>query len=122
MKKFIEHLKHFLKGWKKDSVRELPETFWQYFIYYPINWSWTLGSLLFIGLFLYGEHKYQAPIFYFMALIPFLMLVYNLIDEYNAYLYKKNGVRNIGAKRLMYIFYGASLVILLLLIAVLILK
>lgn len=109
-----EYLKHFIEGWEKDSKIEKPKTFLKYFIHYPINWIWTLGSILFIGLFLTGEHKYEAPIFYFLALIPFLMLAYNVITEYNAF--KNNGI---SGKLMAFIFYGACVLDLLILMAIL---
>ena len=120
MKKLLEYLNKFLAGWSKESVIERPKTFWKYFLYYPLNWSWTLGSILFIVLFLHGWKKYNAPIFNVLALIPLLMMIYNLFDEYNAFLYRKNGVLNVSATRLMYIFYGACALILFTVIAIVI--
>jgi hypothetical protein len=108
MKEFVKY--YFDRPLRDDGYGKM---------WWTLNYTWLLGSLLFIGLFLYGEAKYHAPIFYFMAMIPALMLVYNIIDEYNAYICSKTGARNASAGKLMYIFYGASALILVTIILIL---
>lgn len=122
MQTLIDYIKHFLQGFRKDGEHERPKTFWRYFIYYPINFTWTLGSILFIGIALYLKQKYEAPIFYFISLIPFLLLVYNLLDEYEAFQWYMTGSRSITAKRMMFTFYGLCGLIMAALMGILILN
>lgn len=118
MKKKLEQLKRFLtEGWSKDYTVEVPKYFWQYYIRYELNWIWTLGSILFIVLFLHSEKQYNAPVFYLFALIPFFMLIFNVITEYNAF--KRNPKNN---KLFMYIFYGACFLIVIIVTIVLFLN
>lgn len=91
-------------------------------MWFTLNYTWLFGSLLFIGLFLRGALKYNAPIFYFLALIPFMMMIYNFIDEYQSFKLLKTGSRSITAQRLMYIFYGICALILFALISILIIN
>lgn len=112
MNPLVKIIRFFVEGYEKFSVRERPKTFFKYFIYYPLNWSWTLGSLLFIGLLIKGAIKYEAPIFYYLTSIPSLMIAYNIIDEYNAFKFYATGERSVKAKILMYVFYGACALVL----------
>lgn len=96
------------------------KNFLQYFISYTNNWLWTLCSLLFIGLLINSAHKYQSVIFYLWASIPFILMVYNFIDEYNAYLFKRDGARKVSAKQLAHIAYGSCFLVLLTIVAMIV--
>lgn len=117
MKKILSDIDDFMtNGWHKTTLSEAPKNFISYFIGYSLNWLTTLATILFIGLFLYGEMKYQAPMFYMMSVIPFLILAYNTASELNAY---KKGLN----EKLLYIlFCGACVADFLALIAMLFLK
>jgi len=88
MGNFIKNIKRFLtEGWRKDGVHDRPKTFFKYFIYYPINWGWTLGSLLFIVIFIEGAIRYESPLLWVVISFPLIMLIYNFVDEYYAFQY-----------------------------------
>lgn len=89
MKKIFDFIRKYWKGWESFSVHQRPRTFWKYFTYYPLNWTWTLGSILFIYLFIEGGVRYESPLLWTASLIPFIMLVYNFVDEYYAFQYYK---------------------------------
>jgi|CXWL01.1.fsa_nt_gi hypothetical protein len=110
-------MKEFLKYYFKRPLRDDGNGK----MWFTLNHTWMFGSILFIGLFLLGWQKYEAPIFLILSLIPFLLLVYNIIDEYNAFLFEKTGARKVSAARLAYIFYGACAFILFTVILIVIL-
>lgn len=93
----IEKIKKILAGWQKVEERDRPKTFWKYFIYYPLNWSWTLGSILFIGVFIEGGIKYESPLCLTAFLFPLIMLIYNLVDEYYAFQWYITRLRKVSA-------------------------
>jgi hypothetical protein len=89
-------MKEFLKYYFKRPLRDDGNGK----MWFTLNHLWLFGSLLFIGLCLHGVYKYQAPIFYMWAFIPFVMMIYNFVDEYHCF----KGVGN--SKRTAYIAYG----------------
>ena len=97
----FDKIKHFLKyGWSKDGVHERPKTFWKYFLRYPLNWMWTLGSILFIGIFIEGAIRYESPLLWTATLFPFIMLIYNFVDECYAFQWYITGARKVSARTL----------------------
>ena len=105
MKKFIALLHTFLTGWRRDFMVVRPKTFWKYLLRYPHNYTWTFGSILFIILLIRGAIRYEAPVFWWWALIPFILMIYNFVSEYFAFKNKGQG------KLLVFIFYGACILI-----------
>ena len=103
----MDKIKSFLKGWESHSTHQRPKTFWKYFIYYPLNWMWTLGSILFFILMLKGAVKYESPMIYYLSSIPIIMMAYNFTDEYYAFQWYRTGDRKITAKTLINICAGA---------------
>ncbi len=113
MKELLAKIKKFFKGSESFSVIERPKTFWKYYIRYTLNWGWIIGSLFFVVMFSYSAWNKQAPVYLFLLCIPVLMIIYNILDEYNAFQWYITKKRSVTAKRLMYIFYGACGLILL---------
>ena len=111
--KLIDKIKVFLKGWEKQGSHPPLNNFWKYFIFFPLNWCWTLGSVLFIGLFIKGAIEYQSPLLWVATLFPLIMLVYNFIDEYYAFQWYKTGTRKISAKLLITIVKYLTTIVLL---------
>lgn len=117
MQDMIEKIKKILVRCEKVGERERPKTFWRYFVYYPLNWSWTFGSILFIGLFIEGSVKYESPLCLTASLFPSIMLVYNFVDEYYAFQWYVTGSRKVSAQTLQSIAkYSCSAVMLYLVI------
>lgn len=105
-----------MKGWEKHGHHERPNTFWKYFVLYPLNWTWTLGSLLFMAIFIEGANKYKSPALWTMTLFPLTMLLYNFVDEYYAFKWYITGHRNISARSLQSIAKWICTIILIYLI------
>ncbi len=63
------------------------KNFLQYYAYFISNWIWTIGSVVFICLFINSglQSKGSGLIFYLLSLIPYLLLVFNVITEYMTY-------------------------------------
>ena len=90
MKKLLNKIKRFLKeGWHKFEIVNKPKTFFEYFIHFPLNWMWTLGSSGAILMFLEASKRYEAEIFLWLSAIPSILLIYNFVDEYFAFQYFK---------------------------------
>jgi len=90
LKNLFASFKKFLKeGWYKFEVVNKPKTFFKYFTHFPLNWGWTLGSVLFIGIFIEGGNRYNSPLLFVCTLFPLIMMIYNLVDEYYAFQYFK---------------------------------
>jgi hypothetical protein len=98
-------LKAFLNGWESFTVHQRPKTFFKYLTYYPINWSVLFGFSFFIWMMIRSAGKYEAPIFYFMAFIPFSVMVYHFIDEYYAFQWYTTGSRKVSAQKLINILW-----------------
>ena len=107
MKKLNSILNAIFTGWSRDFIVKRPKTFWRYLLRYPHNYTWTFGSILFIVLLVGGAIKYEAPVFWWWAMIPFILMVYNFVSEYFAFKGKGKG------KLLAIIFYGACAMIVL---------
>lgn len=117
MKNISDIIKKFFGGWQSYSEHERPKTFLKYFVYYPLNWSWTFGSLLFIWIFINGYIKYESQLCLTATLFPLIMLVYNFVDEYYAFQWYVTGARKISAQTLQRIVkYSCSMIMLYLII------
>jgi hypothetical protein len=111
MKQFFKDISlFFTEGWHKTVLVEKPKNFWEYFTGYSLNWLWTLSTAAWFVDFL---HK-QVPMFTVLSAIPFLLLIYNFVTEWNAY--KKNGI---SGAMMAYLFYGACALDLIIVIAIL---
>ena len=100
------------KKQSNSGTKEQPfKDFMRYFISYSINWTWTLGSILFIVLFCMGGLKYSSPALWVLSVIPYTMLIYNLVTEYQAYTLKIMDDKWLS-KAMGLIFYGACFFVL----------
>ena len=83
-----------------------------YYMSYSINWMCLLVMPLFIGLFIYGG----APILYVLSVLPAIILAYNIVSEYYAFMDWGHG------KQLINIFAGACALVLAVVIAILLIN
>lgn len=88
-------MKEFLKYYFNRPLKEGGGKMW-----FTLNHLWLFGSLLFIGLLIRSYVNNPAPIYLMIMIIPFLMIIYNFVDEYHTF--KKSGKSFLTAC----IFYG----------------
>jgi len=97
----LDKFKKFLRGWEKQGTHQPLNTYWRRFKYFPLNWMWTLGSLLFIALFIKSAIVYESPLLWTATLWPLLAMIYNFVDEYYEFKWTMTGHRKLSAKTLI---------------------
>lgn len=90
--------------------------FLKYYFSHSFNYLWTISTLIFIILLCNDAYKKEAAVFYMMALIPFFLLVFNVLTEYNAF--KNNAV--FSSKKLIIGTFLACLAVLLTIVGIMI--
>lgn len=88
--------------------------FIKYYFSQLFNDIWTFTCLLFIILLSSSASIYHSIIFYVLSLIPFLLLAFNVVTEYNTF--KNNGV---SSKIMTWLFFGACFLIIIIAIIML---
>lgn len=106
LKEVLNKIKKFFKGYSKSTTYTKPKNFLEYFVKFPVNWLWTIGSIAMFIRIIISANQYKSPALFYLSSIPLIMLVYDVIDEYFAYQYFKTNKRGISAKNLALISYG----------------
>lgn len=67
-----------------NKKRRYKMKFIKYYFSFVINWTWTIASIFFMIKLIYSGLK-GSPLFFVLALIPVILLLFNIQTEYNVY-------------------------------------
>lgn len=59
--------------------------FLKYYLSSTFNWGWLLTTIVATIVLCVTGYNREAPIYFMMALVPFFLSLYSLIDEYNVF-------------------------------------
>lgn len=90
------------------------KAFLRYYFHYTLNYTWTISSIVAIYVFIWEWFSKSAPIFGMMTLVPFFLLIFNILTEYNRF----RGYTAFSDKKLIIYTYLACLAVVLTIVGI----